>query len=371
MKNLFKNKLFYKIFNYFILIKILVLLAVMIGMQVPSEYSSVKHYLDNKFLNAHAQYDASAYLDIAKNGYNQQYNNNNGNYSYFPLYPILIKLLSFIIGFGWSAFLISNILSLCCIYLLYVIIEEDYGDIIAYRSCLWFIFFPVIYFFNMMYTESLFFTLILLMFYYAKRGKWWLVGTLGFMATLTRLPGIIMIFPMLYMYWKYNKKLKWNILWLSGIGLSLLILFTYYYYITGDFFKMFHTFNNPSYGFGISIPGIALFKLLYQIFYQTNMQTIFYMGLNIIFGFGFIILTILSWKLKQKEYAIFMSFYLLLILVPERINAHIRYYMLMFPAFIIMAKSIKITKFIYMLNIINVILIVLFIIRHVNSGIVI
>jgi len=370
MKNLFKNKTFKKIFWLYIIIKLIILIATLIGMQIPEEHSAVKKYLSNDFLNAHAQFDASAYLDIAINGYNQEYNNGNGNYSYFPLFPILIKIFSYLLGIEWSAFILSNILSLVCIYLLYLVIQDNYNDTIAYRSCLLFVFFPVIYFFNMMYTESLFFMFILLMFYYGKCGKWWLVGVLGFLATSTRMPGIIMVFPMLYLYWKQNKKLNFDFLWLLLIWLPIPLLFSYFYYSTGDFFIMFHTFDNPSYGFGMTIPGAALFRLLYQIFQQTNIQTILYMLLNIIFGFSFIILTILSWRLKYKEYAIFMTSYLLLILVPSRINAHIRYYMLMFPAYIILAKyninTKLITKFLYMFSII---LIILFTIRHVNSGI--
>jgi len=368
LRNAFYDKEFENVFNWFCIIKIIIFLSVLGGLFIPQEHSAVKDYLDNKFLNAFAQFDASAYLDIAKNGYNQEYNNNNGNYSYFPLYPILIKLLSYIFGIGWSAFLISNILSFACVFLLYVVIK-DYFDInTAYKATMWFIFFPVIYFFSMMYTESLFFTLILLMFYYAKRNKWWLVGVLGFLATATRMPGVVMFFPMAYMYWKQNKKFKFNFLWLGLIGLSLLLIFFYHYYLVGDALIMFHTFDNTSYGFGITIPGLALIKLLWSIFQQTNIQTIFYMVLNIIFGFSFIYLTILSWQFKQKELPIFMTFYLLLILVPSRINAHIRYYMLMFPGYIILSKiNNKITKFIYMLFLS---LIILFVIRHVNSGII-
>jgi hypothetical protein len=337
-------------------------------LQVPPQYSGQGQYLDNKYLNLFAQFDASAYLDIAKNGYNQEFNNNNGNYSYFPLYPILIWLFSFLVGFGWSAFLISNVLSILGVILFYIVIRQDYDQNITCDTLFYFLLFPVSYFLSVMYTESLFLVIIMLMFYYARRNKWLLVGVLGFLGSLTRMPGLVMFFPMLYMFYKqYGLKFNWRILYLFLIPLGILSIFIYYFFITGDFFMMFHTFANPSYHFTVAIPGMSLYYTFLELFQQTDMQSIVYMILNIIFGIVFILATIFSFRLKQKEYFIYMVFYSLLIFSHTSVNANIRYYFLAFPAFLLISK-IKILRKIQMLYYISIPLLAFFVFRHVNEG---
>jgi len=121
-----------RILIYFLIAKIIIIGAGLIGGMIPETYSSQNTFLEDDFLNLFAQYDGSGYLDVAKNGYNDVFYEGNGNYHWYPLYPILIKIFSYIFGYGWSAFLVANILSFIAIYLLFNFF------LIVFSNCLFF-----------------------------------------------------------------------------------------------------------------------------------------------------------------------------------------------------------------------------------------
>ena len=139
----------------FFIYLLLVVSAALIGGFIPAEYVNPVPYTDNWFLNLFAQYDSLAYLDIVENGYNSEFEDGAGNYAWYPLYPLLIKLFSYVFGYALAAFLISNILSFVAVYLLYILLKKDFGGKVAYSSVFYFLFFPTAYFLTMMYTPLL------------------------------------------------------------------------------------------------------------------------------------------------------------------------------------------------------------------------
>lgn len=387
--NLFKDKNFLLVFYVFLALKILVIGLAVGSLLIPQELTTKKHHLDDTFLNLFAQYDSSSYLDIAKNGYNEEFSNGVGNYSYFPLYPALIKLFSFIFGFGWAAFIISNILSFFCIFIFYLLIKEEFNERIEKKTVLYFLFFPVAYFFTMMYTESLFFLLILLMFYYARYNNWLLVGIFGFFASLTRMFGILMFAPMIFIYYKnkgilfikngkFNKqilknvisKTDWKVLYLFLIPLGILLFFSYFYFSTGNFFKAFETFRKPEYSFEPAFPFVSFVQAFIDIFRTTSSEAVFYLAINIFLGILFGFAAIFSYKIKW-EYFFFMVPYYLLAISHTGVSANIRYFWLMFPAYILAAriKNRFVNNLFFVLTCIFFLLLILFTVRHVNDNV--
>lgn len=368
--SLHKDKNFKRLLIIFIILKLMIIGVAASSLLIPSQFTNPKPHLDDKFLNLFAQYDSHAYLDIAENGYNMEFGGGIGNYSYFPLFPMLVKLFAFIFGFGWAAFIVSNILSLFAVYLLYILIKDDFGFLIAKKTVILFLLFPVAYFFTMMYTESLFFVLILLMFYYARRDKWLFVGVLGMLASLTRMFGIIMALPMLYIYLN-NRKFKsidLKVLWLGLIPLGLLLFFGYFYFSTGDFFVAFKTFTHPEYAFKPLIPGLSFVYGFIDMIKVRNPEIIFYILFNLVLGLFFTFASFYSYKIK-KEYFYFMIPYLFLAIGHTTLNANVRYYMLMFPAYVLLAKikNKNANKLIFMIFMVFLLLMILFTIRHVNT----
>src|SRR3989338_592810 len=229
LRGLWQEKDFRKVIYLFILTKIFVIaIAVSVQFFVPADITHTQKISDNVFLNPFAQYDSTAYLDIAKNGYNGEFANGVGNYHWYPLYPLLIRVFSFI-GFDLAAFLIANIASIFAVVMLYLLVKDELGKRNAYRTAFYTLLFPTAYYFTMMYTESLFLLLSLCTFYFAKRENFLAAGVFGFFTSLTRIQGILLFVPIAIIYLRsvgfdYRKFSVSNIKKIRTNSLSLLLI---------------------------------------------------------------------------------------------------------------------------------------------------
>src|SRR3989344_8027634 len=78
-------------------------------------------------------FDGVHYVRIAQDGYAYQFTQ-----AFFPLYPILIRLVSYITfgNFLISALLISNLAFLVGLFLFYQLIRKNFNEKIAFWACL-------------------------------------------------------------------------------------------------------------------------------------------------------------------------------------------------------------------------------------------
>src|SRR3989338_3679220 len=122
------------------------------------------------FIWSFGNFDGVHYLGIAKDGYAYQFTQ-----AFFPFYPILIKLVSFL-TFGnllVAALLISNVAFLFGLIIFYKLVNKYYGERIALWSCLFLLSFPTSFYFGAVYTEGLFFLMIIAAFYLVEINKIW------------------------------------------------------------------------------------------------------------------------------------------------------------------------------------------------------
>jgi Gpi18-like mannosyltransferase len=154
--------------------------------------------LAEPLLGVWQRFDTLWYVKIAAQGYSPE----NESAVYFPLYPLLIRPLGqiFMGDYLLAALFISNLAYIGVLFYLYKLTEMEFNRPAARRSVAYLAIFPTAFFFLAAYTESLFLFLTLAAFYYAKEKRWWLAGALGFLSSLTRLQGIVLIIPLLYMY---------------------------------------------------------------------------------------------------------------------------------------------------------------------------
>jgi hypothetical protein len=165
-----------------------------------------------------------------------------------------MRYLGSIIGNSYIAGLIvSNFcLIVSCIYL-YRLVNLDYDEDTSVRSIKYLLLFPVSFILSGVFTESLYLALTLICFYYARTGKWYLVGITGFFLSLTRSTGVLIVLPLLYEglmpLLKDNKSLKnlkssWHqilpLFYLSLIPLGTILFMIFNYYLTGDFMAFAH-----------------------------------------------------------------------------------------------------------------------------------
>jgi hypothetical protein len=139
-------------------------------------------------------------------------------------------------------------------------------DETALRSVKYLFVFPSAFILSAVFAESLFLTLLVLCFYYAKREKWLLAGIAGFFMALTKAIGIIVILPLLYEYLKTKnfrlRDVKRDVFFLLMIPLGICVFAIYTYRLTGDFYA--YVFAQISgWGTGISNPIQLLYKNIF------------------------------------------------------------------------------------------------------------
>ena len=142
-------------------------------------------------LDLFKNWDANWYLGIARDGYAAH----KYSTAFFPLYPALLHLGGFLChDLRDDGYVISNALLLASCFLLWKLVVRDYGRReVADRAVFFFLFCPVSFFFSTIYTESLFFFLMLALAYLAAERRWIAAGCCGYLAALTRPVGILLI----------------------------------------------------------------------------------------------------------------------------------------------------------------------------------
>lgn len=274
------------------------------------------------------RWDSQQYIIIAKNGY-QTIGEQAFTIVFYPLYPLLIKLISFLTNdFQISAVLISLFFSFATSIILFELTLLDFDRRVALLS-VWFInIFPTAYFLQAAYTESLFLTTSLATIYFFRKGLFVRSGLIGGAASMTRVNGILLL-PILFMEAKtFGKNLITMLL--TPIGFLVYLLIN----------KL--TFGEPLYFSKIlsshwykhfTWPWISIRNLI--SFYQTQTGNYYWLFLaELITIFLLIIVTIFVYLRVRKSYGIYMFFNLLMFSSTGFIMSTPRYALILFPIFI-------------------------------------
>ena len=150
---------------------------------------------NNLVLDGLIRHDSWWYVNIAEHGYTMGdvKTGAQGTVTFFPLYPMLVKLLA---GATHDVFkagvLVSNLALLAAMFFLYGIARREYDDETAGRAVFYLAAAPTAIFFSAMYTESLFVALVCATFYYAQRGSWDFAAIAGALASATRNTGVLL-----------------------------------------------------------------------------------------------------------------------------------------------------------------------------------
>lgn len=135
---------------------------------------------ENSLLNIFVFHDAQYYIGIAKQGYSfiaeqntPVFKSTNLSYAFFPLYPLLIRVVHFFTGISYSlsGILISLFCFISSTLILYKLLPEGTKE---YGIWLW-CFNPISIYFFSIYTESLFVFLTLLSWYFYNKNKYFYV----------------------------------------------------------------------------------------------------------------------------------------------------------------------------------------------------
>lgn len=138
--------------------------------------------------------DALWYLRIGSQGYADD----DGSGAFFPLYPLLIKVVGTLTGGRWllAAYVVSNVALVVALVLLHRLTARELGPGLARRAVVYLCAFPTGFFLFAPYSESLFLALAIGTLYAARTRRWALAAALGLLAATSRSPGFLLALPL-------------------------------------------------------------------------------------------------------------------------------------------------------------------------------
>ncbi|MDH7474355.1 MAG: mannosyltransferase family protein [Anaerolineae bacterium] len=181
------------------------------------------------------RWDSGWYMSIAQHGYSLVTNaEGQANYAFFPLYPCLIRTLHHILvpaahqtrgTFLLVGIIVSNLSFLGALTVLHGLVRSLGYDRHLMQDTIWYLcVFPASFIFSSFYAESLFLLFSIIAFYAAEKRKWWLVGLTGGLAALSRAPGILSLIPLAILYWRKERTVKWDAVFLGLIAVGFFII---------------------------------------------------------------------------------------------------------------------------------------------------
>jgi hypothetical protein len=178
-------------------IGLLVLSAMAVGLFLPRDAVNVPGWVApplahgwHGIFSAFERQDALWFLRIATAGYAP----GDGSAAFFPLFPLVVRVVSFLVGGRplLAAILVSNVSFFGSLVVLYDLTVLEFSEPVARRTIVYLAIFPTAFFFFAPYSESLFLLLSLLAFREAMSDRWAAAAVAGALAALTRSIGIVL-----------------------------------------------------------------------------------------------------------------------------------------------------------------------------------
>ncbi|MBI3758801.1 MAG: hypothetical protein HY269_03500 [Deltaproteobacteria bacterium] len=187
------------------------------------------------FLAAFRRWDGGWYTRIVKNGYEWSGADHQSSVAFFPLYPLVTKIVSVLVlgNVALALLVVSNVSFLLYLSYLYRLAARDFDAGVAERSVLYVAIFGLAVFFSADYAESLMLALATASFFYAREGKWTAAIVLGALTTSTRFAGLAIVFPLAW-EWYQQKGVTIRAAVLLAVPAGLGLYMVYLAVITGD-----------------------------------------------------------------------------------------------------------------------------------------
>ncbi|HVO43979.1 MAG TPA: glycosyltransferase family 39 protein [Aggregatilineales bacterium] len=297
------------------------------------------------FIDPWHRWDTGWYMKIAAYGYSAT----DGTIIFAPLYPALMALVGApfrdtLIG----GLIVSSVACYAALILLYKLAKRETGSDSAARGALIaLIAFPTAFYLLAAYTEALFLALVLGTLLAARHGRWWLAGILAIFASLTRLQGWVLFFPIGWWafiepprFWQtaapWGERIRQAIprLFAMGMGPFTTLAFTVAVAAIG-LGSISDAYNNAQWGVLIRPPWVSVIDGIGRLLSRqaTATEAADLLALAII-----VILSLLALGVLPAPYHIYSAITLILVTMryytPTLLNGTLRYALDFFPIFI-------------------------------------
>jgi len=212
-----------------------------------------------------AQWDAEHYVNIAVTGY-QPPSDSFSNIAFFPLYPLLIRLVLIAVGNvntetgAIVGVVISNVALFIALLYFSALVARDFSLSLARRAALYVLVFPTTLFLSSVYAEPVFLAAAVASLYHARAGEWSRAGLAGAIAALTRPFGVLLVIPIAIELYRRRAPIRaWPALIGPPVGLAVFV--GYLWWLFGDPLAYFHA--GASWGRGFHAPWDVLIGYLH------------------------------------------------------------------------------------------------------------
>ncbi len=278
------------------------------------------------------RWDGPHYIDIARNGY-QTSGESALFIVFYPLYPFLVKLTALLVSdFTIAIILVSLFFAFVAAIFLFELTLLDFNKHTAILS-VWFLnIFPLSYFLQASYTESLFLALSLATIYFFRARKFKFSLLFGILSSLTRINGLLLP-PILFLEGKFNKKELLPILF-TPLGFMIYLGINYYYF--HEPFYFFKPLLNNWYKRS-EWPWVGIMNAIHSVPATSNSN--FYIFFSEVVAIFFLLaMTIYVFFKVKYSYGVYMLLNFLLITSTSFILSAPRYSLILFPMYIAFAK---------------------------------
>ena len=170
--------------------------------------------LAEDILSPLARWDAVWFLRVADEGYA-----GGPETAFFPLYPLLVRLLALPFGSEGALLVSAYAVSLACfagaLVLLHRLVELELDRRVATASVWLVAVFPAALYFGAPYSESLFLLTSVGAFYAARTGRWAWAGSLAAGASATRSAGLVLLVPLVLLWLASRPRRARDLSWLA------------------------------------------------------------------------------------------------------------------------------------------------------------
>jgi hypothetical protein len=283
-------------------------------------------------VDLHNRWDAYWYLTIAQGGYDLRGEKDISNVVFFPLYPLIVRMLSPVAGgnlvlAGWIA---SSLFLILAVGTLTRLTREFHPELDPVLPTLFLLAYPAAFFLNAVYSESLFLFLSLSMVFFALRRNFFLAGICAALASATRIAGVFLCVPLLVEFiqargWRsLLTRQAWPLM-LAPAG--ALVFFVYHWIAFDDFFLYLKVQRLYGRNFNIEDSDYTI---------RSNPDLI-----NTAYDSAFVLATILMGFIALRRfrisYGIYMLVSLAVVLGSGTSLGIARYSMMLFPIYFIAA----------------------------------
>jgi hypothetical protein len=331
----------------------------------PKYYAAVvmpRGFPADAWLGVWVRWDAVHYLNLAVVGYTGV---SAGDSIFYPLYSGLVNLISRVLAGNilLAGLTLSTLSAVLAFAFLHRMTEELFGEETARWSIVALACFPTAFFLIAPFTESLFLALTLGAFLCAYRGRWWLAGILGCVASFTRGPGMftgLALAALALASWrnaeKETRRQQW-IAWCGGVFLPIAGGLAFLFWRSAMGYPSVTDILQRYSGLVMTDPVSGLWTSLLHAPQKWEVSTV----LEIVCAFFFLAMTgamILRKRWRRPEWIVYTAANLLFFLSKQSFTASSlqslpRYVLVLFPVFIMiggwLADRDRIVKFIFIL----------------------